>query len=343
MSKIHCVASCVGSLLVVLGSPLLMAFAQAPKPLTSLENPQVEFTDVGDFATLSRGDVTAIIGTNAAGGAQLPAHRAGYSGVVSLTHRKRPEDSLFVPAYAGLNFEHIHDGTTRDRDVLFEPRRAPMQLRRVNAHTVELYQAPTPTWALESCQRYELLEDGAIQLTFECIPRKKTFKNGYIGLFWASYIHQPESLDIHFRGRAKGAGEPNWIRGVTPSHGVKATHVAPGDKRPFAHDDDFPLSLVFNQSDYVYVEPWYFGVSHGLAFAQVFRAKDRPRLTQSPSGGGKGNPAWDFQYFIPEYQVDRRYQFVMRAVYVPFESPDQVRRAALPHLRALNPGLETRD
>jgi hypothetical protein len=59
------------------------------------------------------------------------------------------------------------------------------------------------------------------------------------------------------------------------------------------------------------------------------------RLAQSPSGGGAGNPAWDFQVFVPEYEVDRRYTLMMRALYLPYESPEQVRRAVEPHRIAL--------
>lgn len=313
----------------------------AEEPLTTLGKSDGAWTvPESGYHILSRGGVTAVVVDNrAVSDAVLQGHREGYSGVASLVHEKRSEN-LFVPAYAGLNFEHIHDGTTQDRDVLFEPRRAPMELRVVNNHMVDLYQAPTPTWKLESVLRYEMLDDGTIEMTLECIPRAKTFRNGYIGLFWASYIHQPESLDIHFRGSSDRDGPTRWIRGVTPSHGVLATHVSQRDHREFRHDEDFPLSLAFNRSKHFFSEPWYYAVSHGMAFIQMFRPGDQIRLTQSPSGGGRGNPAWDFQWFIPDYEVDQLYRMVMRAQYVPFESPQQIQRVSRVHRSALGQSVE---
>lgn len=317
----------------------------ADDPQTTLGDPSARFS-VSEYGyyELSRGDVTAVIVDNrAVDNETLPGHRAGYSGVASLTHARRPEN-LFVPNYAGLNFEHIHDGTTQERDILFEPRRSPMELRVINKHTVELYQRPTSTWKLESASRYEMLEDGTLQMTFECIPRADTFRNDYIGLFWASYIHQPESLDIHFRGvdddRRDAASR--WIRGITPQHGTRSTHSGLTDDRTFTHDEDFPLSLVFNRSRHRFAEPWYFGVSHGMAFVLMFRPRDEVRLTQSPSGGGRGNPAWDFQYLIGKPVVGRRYRKVMRAMYVPFQSPEQIERASRPHRRALGQAITPR-
>jgi len=289
------------------------------------------------YVVLRRGDVEAVIVNNeAVDDDVLPGHRAGYSGVASLKHARRREN-VFVPKYAGLNFEHIHDGTTRGRDILFEPRRAPMELRVIDEHTVQLYQTPTPTWKLESWLQYTLLEDGVIEMTLECRPHQRTFKNEYIGLFFASYIHQPESLDIHFLGNGTGGAGPRWVRGITPAHGKLSTHRAVGDQRQFPHDGDFPLTLVFNFSNHRYGEPWYYGVSHGLALVLMFREQDQVRLTQSPSGAGPGDPAWDFQWFIPDYRVGKRYRFVMRAMYLPFESPEQIVKATAGHRAALNP------
>lgn len=281
------------------------------------------------YVVLERGDIKAVIVNNEpVDDDALPGHRGGYSGVASLTHRAR-DKNLFVPSYAGLNFEHIHDGTTQPREILFEPRQAPMEIKQIDQYTVQLHQPPTPHWRLESWLRYQLLEDGAIEMMLECIPHARTFKNGYIGLFFASYIDQPESLDIHFLGRpAKGDNKkPQWLRGITPAHGELSTHLAIDDTRDFPHDADFPLTLVFNTSNYRYSEPWYYGVSRGMAFVPMFRPEDRVRLSQSPSGGGKGNPAWDFQWFIPQYEVGKRYRFVMRTMYLTFTSREQIIRA----------------
>jgi hypothetical protein len=92
---------------------------------------------------------------------------------------------------------------------------------------------------------------------------------------------------------------------------------------------------VFNRSRWRFEEPWYFGVSHGMAYAQMFRPRDEVRFAQSPSGGGNGNPAWDFQFFIPQPQVGRLYRFNVRAAYLPYRSADEVRQAVAGHVGAL--------
>ena len=315
-----------------------LARAEELPRLTSLSDSTRKYTvPEKPYVVLSRGDIEAVIVDNSAVDDEtLPGHKAGYGGLAKLIHMRRQEN-LFVPGYAGLNFEHIHDGTTRERAVLFEPRHAPLELRVIDPETVELYQAPTPNWKLESCQRFRLLPDGAIELVFECVPHEEVFRNGYIGLFWASYIHQPESLDIYLRGPGPSEEQPTIeIRGVTPQHGELATHLAVEDAREFPHDDDFPLSLVFNHSRHRYARPWYYGLSHNMVFAQMFRPQDQIRITQSPSGGGAGNPAWDFQFFIPEYQVGQRYQMVMRAMYFPHESYEETERVTRPHRKELS-------
>jgi hypothetical protein len=295
-------------LAAVLLSPLFLSVeARAGEGgTTSLTRTDVGYTAVtGHEVTLRRGPVEIVVVDNeAAKSERSPEHRGGYSGVAAISHDAQARNlaqahNLFVPFYAGLNFEHIHDGTNQQRDILFEPRVSPNRLRRVDEFTVELYQPPTTTWGVESCLRYELLADGTIQLTVELIPRKATFHYGYMGLFWASYIHQPESKDIFLYGIAEPRHSAlGWIRGVTPAHGTLSTHVGITDERVFKHDDDFSLTLVFNNSPHQYFEPWYYGVSHGMAYVQMFRPSDQVRLTQSPSGGGDGNPAWDFQYLV---------------------------------------------
>jgi hypothetical protein len=319
-------------------TPVHAAHRLAAPGVTSLTNPDIRYRVAErHYAVLERGGVTAIIADNAAVDVpELRGHRAGYSGVASLTHARR-KANLFVPPYAGLNFEHIHDGTSAGLIEKFEPRKFPMELRIIDEHTVELYQPPTGNWKLESCGRYHILEDGVIEYSFECIPRAEGYRNGYIGLFWASYIDRPEKKSIFFKGRARGATEgARWIEGVTPKHGAQSGHAPAAFPKLPAVDDDFPLTLVNHPSKHVYTEPWYFGVSHGMAFVQMFRGRDRIWMAQSPSGGGATNPAWDFQWFIPDYKVGEAYGFVMRAAYLTFESREQVERQTSEHRAALN-------
>ncbi|QDV50781.1 hypothetical protein [Gimesia fumaroli] len=305
--------------------------------VTSLTNPRVKYKLTDQHAVvLKRGKVTAIIVDNAAiNTGQLPGHRAGYNGVASLKYEGQTEN-LFVPAVAGLNFEHIHDGTPALKEK-FEPRKHPMQLRIISDDTVELYQSPTPNWKLESCGRYQLLDDGTIEYTFECIPRAALFKKGYIGLFWASYMQAPEDRRIYFYGKAKSAlnhGE-SLIAARTPAHGVDSTH--PPDNATFFPNvsAEFPLTLVNHPSRYVYSQPWFYGIRQKYSYTQMFRKRDQIWFAQSPTGGGKQNPAWDFQWFIPNYKVGEAYGFVMRAHYAPWTDHGTLQHSIQTQLSAL--------
>jgi hypothetical protein len=53
----------------------------------------------------------------------------------------------------------------------------------------------------------------------------------------------------------------------------------------------------------------------------MFDRSEGIRFTHSPSGGGTNaeqqttNPAWDFQFIIPTYEVSKEYGFRARIVY----------------------------
>ena len=50
------------------------------------------------------------------------------------------------------------------------------------------------------------------------------------------------------------------------------------------------------------------------------------RFAQSPSGGGKGNPAWDFVFFARRYEIGKDIGFTARAVYRDFKGREDVIR-----------------
>ncbi len=320
------------SSVVVIASGGLGAEPTAPPGQTTLSHPAISHSVIeAGHITLERGPLKIVVADNRAYG---DTHRAGYNGVSELRHRDR-DANMYVSKYAGLNLEHIHDGSSRmkDRKVFFEPRNRPMQLRRINTHTVELHQPPTPTWKVESCTRFELLDDGVIEMTFHCIATEGVYKHGYVGFFWASYIDWPESKAITFRGYSNTDSEPRWITAFTPRHGVLCTHRAHDDTRVFGRDDELPAgNLLFGFSRYRYTEPFYFGTSHGMALVYMFRPEDRIRMTQSPTGGGRTNPAWDFQWFIPDVKISRLYGFKMRAAYLPRLAEEEIAALARRHI-----------
>lgn len=266
--------------------------------------------------TFRIGDLTAIIGDNA----EHKGHRAGYNGIWSLTHG-REETNLFVPTVAGLNFEHIFDGHRFDTDgsrrIFFEPRNAPMTFRRLSDSEGELHQPPTPAFHLESWTRFTLVAPHHVEMNFRFRPTQHAFQHGYIGLFWASYINAPEDKSMYFRGN--GA----WQQLCTQRHNDESTVRHSRDMLDLRFSEGFPDCLFRNYSPMRFDEPFFYGRYRDMTALFQFDGPGTFRLTHSPSGGGlrkdreTTNPAWDFQYILPKYEVKREYSFRARLTYRP--------------------------
>lgn len=264
--------------------------------------------------TFRAGDLTAVIGDNSAAG----EHRAGYNGVWSLTHRTEPAN-LFVPNVAGLNLEHIFDGDQQDADasgkVFFEPRHAPMEFKKLSHAAAQLHQPPIPTFHLESWTRFELVPPHYLDMEFRFVPRQHAFRNGYIGLFWASYINAPDDKSLYFRGSG------GWQQLCTQRHNDESTVRHRSDTLVLKFNPRYRDCLFKSFSPLRFDEPFCYGLFRNHLYLIMFDRADGIRLTHSPSGGGVNadlqttNPAWDFQYIVPKYEVNHEYAFHARVVY----------------------------
>lgn len=264
--------------------------------------------------SFSAGDITAVIGDNSA----HEKHRAGYNGIWSLTHKSEPVN-LFVPEVAGFNLEHIFDGATLDageaKTIFFEPRSAPMKFKKLSDREGELHQPPTPTFHLESWTRFSLAAPHYIDITFRCRATQHVFRNGYIGLFWASYIHAPEDKSMYLRGKQ------GWLQHCTPAHNNQSTVVHEENRFELKFAAGHRDCLYKNLSPLKYDLPLFYGLFKNQMLIAMFDTASGIRLTHSPSGGGYNeklqttNPAWDFQYIIPRYDVLVDYSFRCRLAY----------------------------
>ena len=97
--------------------------------VTTLSRPRETYQVVPEGSVeVSWGKLAAQLVNNQA---VAPEHAAGYNGLQSIRYEGGP--SLFVPRFAGLNLEHVNNGVaTADKDLQFEPRKHPMELRRLD-------------------------------------------------------------------------------------------------------------------------------------------------------------------------------------------------------------------
>ena len=150
---------------------------------------------------------------------------------------------------------------------------------------------------------------------FRCTPRQHAFTHGYIGLFWASYINAPDDKSIYFRS----AG--TWQQLCSQRHNDESTVRHKDDQVELKFSEGWGEALFRNLSPLRYDEPFYYGLFRNHIAILMFDRTEGIRFTHSPSGGGLNkeqqttNPAWDFQYLLPKYEVNKEYTFRCRLVY----------------------------
>jgi hypothetical protein len=269
----------------------------------------------------TNGMINAVFVDNTAFGED---HRAGYNGIAELTHRSQ-DSSVFVPFYAGFNLEHIFGGDSLDE--LFEPRKHPMELFRISENEAMLYQSPTPLSGVESQTVFRLTDSHYIDVDFRFIIHNGDFfQHGYAGLFWASYIHQPRDKKIYFRGRKAGSDSAGWIAAYSDRHGYRSTHLGMFEKEEIYFAPNFNARLASHFSDYRFDQSFYYGRFHNMVLAYMFKPEKGIRFSQSPTGGGEHNPAWDFQFIVPDFEVGKEYSFQARIMYKAFVGENDVQK-----------------
>ena len=116
----------------------------------------------------------------------------------------------------------------------------------------------------------------------------------------------------------------------TQEHDDESTVLAQGDDFKLTWLEGSRDALFKNISRMRYARPFYYGNFEGLTYILMFENADGIRFTHSPSGGGYNkelnttNPAWDWQFIVPQYEVNEEYKYRARLVLRPKCSREEI-------------------
>lgn len=133
-----------------------------------------------------------------------------------------------------------------------------------------------------------------------------------MGVFWASYMNAPEENDLRFLAATERREE--WVQFASPQHGETSSVRGPEDNLVVPCSEALRGKLFTSVAPVRWARPYYCGRWQEWIYLILFRCEHALRFAMSPSGGGNGNPAWDFLMLIPEVEVGREYGLQARLV-----------------------------
>lgn len=263
------------------------------------------------------------------------------AGFNPLTHGRYPDQNLFLDKAIGLNFEHILNGTARDKAInKFTPRLDRCSIHRLaDAGASIVHAAEDSTWAIESEMRYVFSGSDAIDLEFTACPREDRFSLGYVAFMWASYMNRTRERRIHFYGEMDG--EEGWVSFGDPTpNGFETGTVSAVGVPDLPYEEGAETLNLIENARKKFLYPFYYGLVDGdgrlettddtMAYIMMFDQRDPIRFAmwnfyRDEAGHPDAHsPAWDWQFVIRNPVVGRRYGYRARVVYRPFAGQEDV-------------------
>ena len=133
------------------------------------------------------------------------------SGFRPLAWKARPNLPIYRLDGVGLNFEHIFNGATAQKDIsMFTPRQDACQAESLDGHRYQLnWPAQGSQWGVGATMLYDLSEENQIDLSFQCQLTRAVSLNGHLAMMWASYMHRTVDRSIRFWGVHNG--QTGWV------------------------------------------------------------------------------------------------------------------------------------
>lgn len=276
--------------------------------------------------------------------APLGIHRGGYNGIASLIPRQTG-NNIFVPSYAGLNYETIHlPGLMpyiHASGSKFEPRCEAMHIDSSTATQVVLVQPATTHAQVRARITFRVEEPWYLHQRIELVFHRRFCAAGELNPFrslWASYLHMPSDRHIYTQVR-KTTGLAGWVgltkedhhaqellvrplpddRELSVAEHLFAMQANPANAEPVAPQALAPMELPEKLSGPL---SSYYGFCHDeLLFLMLFRQPERFRLAYSPNGGGKQPewcPAWDYVLHLDDAKLEQTYTWDLCLAVKPF-------------------------
>lgn len=296
------------------------------------------------FPTLATSEFVAYLADNSS----LGIHRAGYNGVASLIPRKTG-NNIFVPTYAGLNYETIWlAGLARYRHQngsTCEPRSEPLRIEAADERQVVLVQPETSHAHVSARITFSAEEPHylhqRIELTFHRRFCAAGAKNTF-GSLWASYIHMPLDRHNYLRLEESASDLEGWVGVTKEEHAAQKFLIRPlPDNRELQAAEHLALMAEQQPLPAQAMPPgggptgtrlehgesplsFYYGFCHDeLLFLMIFKQPEQFRFVYSPCGGGKEpawNPAWDYFLCLDDAELERTYCWDLCLVVKEYQS-----------------------